>query len=316
MLQLGPNFRAVSFWISIMSRQRLDGGDPLSSGLFDDLPQPEASAAPVATPAESLATLDASKLNLRGGGSRGAQPPVAQPASKPSSAFADVDTRLGIGVDFTSLPTSTKAKAARADLFDLTSSSATPPADDQLAPFTVDAAAPRAAPRPPPPPTQASTLPPPPDARGFAAARSMLRRDDDDDDRATESESLADLKSAAKWLEREGATLDPLFAGATTSTSAAPAEVPSTSAAPAEVLSRRADTLATVRGLLDDEDEDVLKRLDAANLDDTAPARPAIAPTPPADDTDDLFSMLERPNGDAVADPSSFDFDSYIKNNK
>ena len=74
-----------------MSRQRLDGGDPLSSGLFDDLPQPEASAAPVATPAESLATLDASKLNLRGGGSRGAQPPVAQPASKPSSAFADVD---------------------------------------------------------------------------------------------------------------------------------------------------------------------------------------------------------------------------------
>ena len=64
------------------------------------------------------------------------------------------------------------------------------------------------------------------------------------------------------------------------------------------------------------QDEDVLKRLDAANLDDTAPARPAIAPTPPADDTDDLFSMLERPNGDAVADPSSFDFDSYIKNNK
>ena len=139
----------------------------------------------------------------------------------------------------------------------------------------------------------------------------MLRRGDDDD--GTENESLADLKSAAKWLEREGSTLDPLFAGATTP-SAAPAEVPSTSAAPAEVLSRRADTLATVRGLLD-EDEDILKRLDAATL-DTPSTRPAIAPTPPADDTDDLFSMLERPNGDAVADPSSFDFDSYIKNNK
>ena len=296
------------------SRERLDGGDPLSSGLFDDIPQPEASAPPAATPAESLATLDASKLKLRGG-SRSAQPPAAsavtQPASKPSSAFADVDTRLGIGVDFTTLPTSTKTKAARADLFDLTSSPAIPPADDPAAPFTMDAAAPRAAPRPPLPPTQASALPPPPDARGYAAARSMLRRGDDDD--GTENESLADLKSAAKWLEREGSTLDPLFAGATTP-SAAPAEVPSTSAAPAEVLSRRADTLATVRGLLD-EDEDILKRLDAATL-DTPSTRPAIAPTPPADDTDDLFSMLERPNGDAVTDPSSFDFDSYIKNNK
>ena len=45
----------------------------------------------------------------------------------------------------------------------------------------------------------------------------MLRRDDDDDDGATESESLADLKSAAKWLERLrrwgrgplGVTVDP-----------------------------------------------------------------------------------------------------------
>ena len=264
------------------SRERLDGGDPLSSGLFDDIPQPEASAPPAATPAESLATLDASKLKLRGGGSRGAQPPVAQPASKPSSAFADVDTRLGIGVDFTSLPTSTKAKAARADLFDLTSSSATPPADDQLAPSPWTRQRPEQ--RRGRHPRRLRRAPfPPPDARVRggtldAEARRRRRR------RATESESLADLKSAAKWLEREGATLDPLFAGATTSTSAAPAEVPST-AAPAEVLcapTRRDRARARRRG------RGRLKRLDAANLGGRARAagdrpgpRPRVPPTTP-----------------------------------